>query len=101
MKELKHQFRWRSQAGQFHLPSQMETRHLWFTLRMIWNHSAPAHARFTPYKRYKFGPFYTVEYMRDAVSCLLDELLTRTNMESKWKQELKQMLDYTQKKLPQ
>jgi hypothetical protein len=33
-------FMWKDDDDVFHDPERMETRHIFFTLRMIWNHSA-------------------------------------------------------------
>lgn len=74
-------FQWRDCHGEFHSPTEMETRHLFFTLKMIWNHSAPEHMKLKPYKKYSFGPGYTAEYMRKAVKALSAELKTRNNIE--------------------
>jgi len=50
--KLKHKYMWRDTDGHFHDPKSMETRHVFFTLRMIWNHHAPLEARIEPYRRY-------------------------------------------------
>lgn len=73
-------FKWKDQLGKFRHPDKMGTEHIFFTLRMIWNHSAPKHLRITPYKRYKFGPFYTSHYMKQAVKALTIELSRRTDL---------------------
>ena len=73
-------FQWRDRTGTFHDPRRMETRHLFFTIRMIWNHSAPVYMQIKPYKKYSFGPFYTREYMKDAVKFLAEELRTREDI---------------------
>lgn len=74
-------FQWRDSHGRFHSPIEMETRHLFFTLKMIWNHSAPEHMKLKPYKKYSFGPGYTAEYMLKAIKALSAELKTRDNIE--------------------
>ena len=70
-------FQWRTRTGEFLDPKQMEARHLFYTLRMIWNHSAPEELKIRPYKRYRFSVFYTPEYMKKAVHALMNELSTR------------------------
>lgn len=58
---------WRDHSGRFLEPAAMETRHLFYTLRMIWNHTLPESVRLHPYRRYRFSPFYTIEYLQQAI----------------------------------
>ena len=76
----KRPFAWRDRRGVFYLPSEMVTRHLFLTLRMIWNHVMPDSARFHPYACYKFTPFYTEQYFKRAIVALANELSTRTDL---------------------
>jgi hypothetical protein len=43
----------------------METSHLFRSMRMIWNHTAPAPYQL-PGGRYRLGPRFTPEYRRQA-----------------------------------
>lgn len=79
-KEVTVQFRWRSRKGVFHLPEEMETHHLFYTILMIWNHSVPPELRIGRYTRYEFGRFYSPEYMADAVRHLARELVNRKDL---------------------
>jgi hypothetical protein len=85
-------FRWRDSTGVFHDPAGMATRHLFFTLRMIWNHSMPASARLYPFKGYTFGSFYGRQYMLDAVKALAVELSTRKDITADWQRQLDHMV---------
>lgn len=90
-------FRWRTSkhdGNRMLLPSEMETRHVFFTLAMIWNHSMPEEARTHNYKKYKFGSYYTAEYMVQAIHALSRELATRKDMEPHWKKMLEHMLKW-------
>lgn len=87
-------FRWRDRQGGFHLPKSMVTRHLFFTLRMIWNHSMPEDARTHGFLAYTFSSYYTGDYMKKAVRALAEELATRTDMEAEWKRQLEMMKNY-------
>ena len=87
-------FQWRDRTGVFHNPKDMETRHLFFTIRMIWNHSAPEYMRIKPYNKYSFGDFYTREYMRDAVKFLAKELGTRKDASVYYTSCIENMLKY-------
>jgi hypothetical protein len=71
-----------------HFVDEMETRHLFYTLRMIWNHSMPEEARSPSYKRYTFGAFYTPWYMGDAIRAIIPELQTRADLTSAWRAEI-------------
>jgi predicted site-specific integrase-resolvase len=73
-------FRWRDREGNHYLPSSMRTRHLFYVLRMIWNHSVPEPMRILPYRHYRFGKFYTAEYMKRAVLAIGRELLNRDDL---------------------
>ena len=72
-------FMWRDRHRNYHHPTQMETHHLFYTLRMIWNHSAPSRMKIRPYRKYRFSFFYSNEYMLQAVKHLLKELNSRSN----------------------
>lgn len=81
-------FRWKTQNDEFLYPSDMETRHLFFTVRMIWNHSAPPALKLLPYREYSFGPHYTPEYMVKAVRNILYELMRRSDIKEEWKSQI-------------
>lgn len=84
---------WRVKDGKEQLhPCNMVTRHLFFTLRMIWNHAMPAEARVGDnIQLYSFGPAYTEEYMRHAIAHIGTELLTRTDIQPAWQKQLDKM----------
>lgn len=91
--EIARPFIWRDRHGEHHLPAHMETRHLFYTLRMIWNNTMPASARL-PGNLYSFGPTYTREYMLSAIVAIVPELATRKNMASEWRRQLQHMIDW-------
>lgn len=78
--QIDRQFIWRDKDGFGHLISNMETRHLFYVLRMVWNHSAPENLKIEPYQRYNFGSHYTASYMKDAVLNISNELQTRKDL---------------------
>lgn len=92
--QAQHPWRWRDRTGQMRDPKRMTTNHLFFTIRMIWNHTMPVSARLRPYISYDFSPFYTKAYMLEAIKHLTPELATRTDMKPEWKRELSRMLDW-------
>jgi len=69
----------------------METRHLFYTLRMIWNHTMPESVRFRRYRNYQLGPFYTAEYLQQAITHIGRELLQRSDLRPKWQADLAHM----------
>lgn len=82
---------WRDKDGYFHEVSVMETSHLFFTLRMIWNHSMPEEVKLKPYKHYSFTAFYTKEYMKEAIFNIGAELFKRTDLSQSQMTELQYM----------
>ncbi len=59
---------------------EMETKHLFYTFLMIWNHSAPKKLRIWEKRKYDFGPHYTPEYMFEAFKNMLFELTKRKDL---------------------
>ncbi len=92
-REVIETFKWRDRMGTFTAPKDMPTRHLFFTLRMIWNNTMPAAAR-QPGNLYTFPKFYTRNYMLTAVHQLARELATRTDMTAEWSVQLAAMVEY-------
>lgn len=90
--ELSNQFRWRTNGGPELLPQEMDTHHLYYTLRMIWNHTVPAKHHFPCYRRYTFDPSYTKDYLLQAIPALLEELSKRTDILPSWKVGLNFMM---------
>lgn len=80
--ELDRTWSWRDKFGNLHDPKEMETRHLFYTVRMIWNHSVPPHMIVGQnVKLYRFSSFYTTPYMRQSVLQCGAELMTRKDLE--------------------
>ena len=84
-------FEWRDRKGEMHQVQDMDTKHLFFTLRMIWNHSAPITMVIHPYTRYDFEPYYTAGYMGAAVRVMFSELILRRDLTPYFKKCLKHM----------
>lgn len=87
------QFKWRSSDGIFHDVEHMATRHLFYTLRMIWNHSAKQQYRIRPYNKYTFSKFYTEKYLKRAVIAMVREVSYRTDLQGWQKDELRHMVN--------
>lgn len=88
--EISEPWVWRTASGESLLPEQMETRHVFNTLRMIWNHVAPEDLRLHPYRRYR--SIYSREYMLEAVQHLATELAGRRDLTHLQQRELDEMV---------
>jgi len=84
-------WRWRDREGGFWSPHDMETRHLFYTLRMIWNNFMPAHMQVGRANLYTFSAHYTRHYLGEAILHLGSELNRRKDMRADWKREYAQM----------
>jgi len=88
-------WKWRDKFGQFHAPQEMETRHLFYTLRMLWNHFMPRHMNVGEnINRYRFEAFYTPAYFRQAVYHCGRELMQRRDLTPQWKREIEEMASW-------
>lgn len=89
-------FKWKDRKDNFHIPELMETRHLFMTLVMIWNHTMPADAvidRSGDWKhhRYNLSNFYDPNYLSLAIGNLARELFKRKDLEPAWLATLQRM----------
>lgn len=73
-------FKWRDRQGNFHRVEDMETRHLFHVVRMVWDHSMPKEWQTRFPRRYRFSEFYSEDYMALAVRLMLPALLHRPNL---------------------
>lgn len=78
--ELINTFRWRTAKGEYLWPKDMRTGHIFNTIKMIWNHSAPDELLFEPFRHYHFGSFYNPTYLTQAVAALSYELAKRHDL---------------------
>lgn len=86
------EWKWRTAQGEFIPPRDMVTRHLFYTLRMIWNNTMPPGTHVGRNIRYyRFGPHYSESYLGDAIRFIGGELFTRPDLQQWQKLELEQM----------
>lgn len=86
------QWKWKTQRNQFLSPKEMETTHLFYTIKMIWNHFMPTEFQIIPFKRYSyFSKFYTPSYLEEAISNIGKELLSRPDILPEHKAQLEFM----------
>jgi len=91
-REVDLRWRWRSRDGEHHYPRDMETRHLFHTLRMVWNNRMPPHMRVGERIRlYRFGSHYSHAYLGKAVLQIGAELFRRTDLTGLQQRELEEM----------
>lgn len=89
-------FRWKDRNHNFHVPATMETRHVFMTLVMIWNHTMPADAVISQsghwkHHKYNLGNFYDPNYLSIAIGNLARELFKRDDLEPAWLATLQRM----------
>lgn len=76
-KNLVKNFQWKDRHNNYHYPKDMKTSHLFYVIRMIWNHSVSNQYKVDMPQEYIFGSFYTNDYMREAFKNIFTELMTR------------------------
>jgi hypothetical protein len=81
---------WKTQDGERIPYTQMRTSHLFYALRMIWNHTAPAELRIEG-GRYDGPESWSVEVRRRKVTLLVAELSRRKPLPAWMVEQLKQM----------
>ncbi len=92
-------FLWRDREGNLWPVEKMETRHLFHTMRMIWNNTVAAGDRVGDVRLYRFNPErYSRAYMQQAVGRMYAELQSRTDLEPPWRAQMQKMLDTELKK---
>jgi hypothetical protein len=70
-------FDWCSQDGTLYDLQEMATPHLFYALRMVWNHSVPRVWRVGNYKEYPDVPNWHPNYRKAAIEALANELAQR------------------------
>ena len=81
MNHLMEHYMWCDRHGELHSVEEMETRHLFHIVRMIWDHSVPKEHQTDFKKRYTFSEFYSKEYLALSVRLMLPVLLLRKDLE--------------------
>lgn len=83
---------WRTHSEGDIAPAQMQTTHLFFTLRMIWNHAMPSSMNVgRNIKRWTFGARHDGRYMRSAIVHIGAELFARSDLPAWMQRELDEM----------
>ena len=80
---------WICSSGYRICVKDMTTTHLFNTVKMVWNHSAPTKYKLKPYKKYQnFGKAYTNKYMIKIIRSMLHELTYRNDLTESQKEVL-------------
>ena len=87
---------WKTREGKTLKITEMESRHLFFSVRMIWNHRAPDELRIRPYKRYNL--LAPANYLLPRLAAMLSELRRRiesgdTEIKKVWIDDLRFMFE--------
>jgi hypothetical protein len=86
-------FRWRDMHGKHWKIEDMETRHVFHVVRMIWDHTMPEEFQTDFNRRYLFPDTYTQEYMALAVRLMLPAVIVRNDLEPYMEYWLQHMRD--------
>lgn len=79
-------YKWRTRTNEFIKPKEMDSKHLFYTWLMIYNHTVQPSLRIWNTHRYKFNVFYTNEYMQESFEQLYIELKMRHDLGPKMKE---------------
>lgn len=86
-------FIWETDKNEMVKPKDMATPHLFYTLRMIFNHSMPPLARVGDFNRRRNVPHWPLEYRLQAGNAMAEELRTRKDVEPWMKFEMQDMAE--------
>lgn len=78
---LVEEYKWRDKKGEFHRIDDMETRHIFHVVRMVWDHSMPPGHQTSFPNRYRFPEFYSEPYMALTVRLMLPVLFHRRDLQ--------------------
>ena len=85
---MKH-FKWITKDGRTYLPKDMDTTHIFHSIRMIWNHTVESRLRL-PGNTYNLKWIDDIDRVRNTLEKLNTELHTRAFREELNEQQLKQ-----------
>ena len=84
--------KWKTSAGSSTELTDMETSHLFYTIRLVWNSFMPRPLSVGTYKAVWFNTeLYTSKYLTKLLPALYKELLARDNITDRHKQQLEDM----------
>lgn len=86
---------WVTQDGEVWMFSEMSTSHLFYSVRMIYNHTAPPAYQIPGCRRYEMD--WPADIRRKAISDLMAELSTREDIKPWMIEQIRQMRDCIRK----
>jgi hypothetical protein len=86
-------FFWLTHKGQVIFPAKMATKHLFYTIRMLFNNIVPPVFRVGKFKRYRDIPEWSSEYVRRALTELTKEITGRVGWDEILEDEGSSMQD--------
>ena len=90
-------YQWRDRNGRLYSPGDMETKHVFHTIKMIWNNYMPRHMAFWDARFYHFDvEIYSKPYLAAALVNLWPELMKRSLSPEQWK-DLETMNEWMRK----
>lgn len=90
-KAAKSPFIWITRKGEVQYVDEMATPHIFYALRMLFNHAVPPAFRIGDFKRYPELEEWSNDYKLDAQKAFLTELKLRDDLESELQYELDDM----------
>lgn len=91
--QLTKRYKWLMQDGTLVSPKDMATSHLFYTVRMIFNHSVPASKQIPGCKRWTLR--LSPDSRREALEHMIRELSTRSDIQPWQWDQLRHMRDNT------
>lgn len=91
IEDLINEFVWVTHKGGRHRVSDMATPHLFYSLRMVFNHSVPPVFRIGKLKRYDDVSDWSPTYRAEAIAALAKELETRDDLDTDLAAEFEDM----------
>lgn len=85
LKAHKQSFVWNDAFGKSYPVGNMDTHHLFYSVRMLWNHLLPAHVQMKPFKKKAIGNPHS-EYWKQAMAVMWRVLLDRKDITPKFQE---------------
>lgn len=99
IKDTKYPIMWQTQEGEVMLLEHMRTSHLFYSVRMLFNHTVPPEYQIAGCKRYDMSRI-PKDVRKTGVRYLLEELATRETL-PEWQQEQMRHMFEASRKLDQ
>lgn len=88
---------WRDAYQNSYLLCDMETDHLFYTLKMAWNQMVEEKYHIQPFKEYDFLGMYSNEYFKEGIYAIIKELRNREDLFDDFKPHIKFIIESIKK----